>query len=174
MRGGLILALATGLWLALGTVAQAQDDAPPPPTGIVIGEVDRCVNNNETPAAGVSVGIAEGSASLVMTDAQGQFIMRLVEGQYTVVASAADGTSAMRYSVVVTSGDALDIGSLDLGMGIGGCGDDAVVVVAPQATATPIATLAPTPVPPTATPVPPPTATPIAPTPQPDDTTADG
>jgi len=167
MRGGLVLALATGLWLALGTAAQAQD-GPPPNSCIVLGEVDRCINNNETPAAGVSVGIAEGSASLVQTDAQGQFIMRLAEGQYTVVATAADGTSATRYSVVVTTGDALDIGSLDLGMGIGGCGDDAVVVVAPQATATPTATLLPTPVPPTATSVPLPTATPAAPTPEPD------
>jgi hypothetical protein len=168
--GGAAVALSLGLMFS--GVAYAQGDIPLN-GGIVLGEVDNCNNGTETPAAGVSVGVAEGSTSLVKTDSGGQFVLNLAAGTWTVIATADDGRSAMRPYVPVEGGIVIDIGNLDLGMGAGPCGGDMglniPVPAAAPATATPVPpTLEPTPVPPTDTPVPaPPTPTPEV-VPQPD------
>ena len=150
-------AIAMSLGLALYGVAYAQQDVPLN-GGIVLGEVDNCNNGTETPAVGVSVGIAEGSSVLAKTDTGGQFVLSLAAGTYTVIATADDGSTAMRAYVPVEGGIAIDIGTLDLGLGAGTCGGDTGVNI--PIPATPVPTLEPTPVPPTDTPVPAPTATP--------------
>jgi len=151
-------AIALGLGGALFGVAYAQDVTLPANGGIVLGEVDRCNNGQETPAAGVTVATAEASGGQVKTDNQGQFVLDIAAGTYTVVATADDGTSAIRPYVPVDPGIAIDIGILDLGMGAGSCGDagpPAIILPTAVASATPVATAAATPLPPTATPVPP-------------------
>jgi len=115
--------LAFGIGLTLFGVGYAQD--APPPGGIITGEVARCVNGAETPAGSVAVGIAEGGSRLAFTAADGSFFLALPAGQYTVIAMSDDGTSAMRAYVPVEVGALLDIGILDLGTGLSGCGPDA-------------------------------------------------
>lgn len=159
-RLGSAWAIALGLGLALSGVAFAQDVTVPANGGIVLGEVDRCNNGQETPAAGVTVGTAEASGGQVKTDNQGQFVLDIGAGTYTVVATADDGTSAIRPYVPVDTGIAIDIGILDLGMGAGSCGDaglPAIIVPTAVASATP-------------EPTPAPTATPVPPAPAPDTT----
>ena len=156
-------AIALGLGVALLGVAYAQDVTVPANGGVVLGEVDRCNNGQETPAPGVTVGTAESSAGQVKTDNQGQFVLDIAAGTYTVVATADDGTGAIRPNVPVDTGIAIDIGILDLGMGAGSCSDaGAPAIILP----TPVSNAAPTP---TAVPVEP-TATPVPPTPVPDTT----
>jgi hypothetical protein len=154
-----VIALAVGL--ALLGVARAQDEGPPANAGILTGEVARCLNGAEMPAANVAVGVDGGPARLGMTNANGEFFFAVPAGQYTVIASADDGTNASRQYVPVTGGEVLDIGVLDLGGGAAGCAPDADVTapVLPTFTATPLATA----VPPTATPAAEalPTATPM-------------
>jgi Carboxypeptidase regulatory-like domain len=155
-----VVALAVGLG-AFG-VARAQD--APSDAGLIIGEVARCVNGAEQASAGVSVGVDGGSGSLTRTDSGGQFFLSLPPGQYTVVASSADGTASRQY-VPVEAGQALDIGILDLGAGIAGCGPEADVTAPVQPTVTPAPTQVP--VVPTATVVPTVQATPVPATPTP-------
>jgi hypothetical protein len=162
---GLALAFALGT----GGVAGAQSEGTPSDKGIVVGEVDRCVNGAESPAVNVAVGVQEGSPSMTRTDNSGQFILALVPGQYTVIATGDDGSGAMRPYVPVSLGQEIDIGNLDLGAGFGGCGDDSGGPVAPPAQSAAPATA--TPVPPTPTAVlPTPTVVPPTPTPAPAET----
>src|ERR1051326_4089982 len=141
-------AIAMSLGLALYGVAYAQQDVPLN-GGIVLGEVDNCNNGTETPAVGVSVGVAEGSSNLAKTDSGGQFVLNLAAGTYTVTATAEDGSSALRPYVPVEGGIVIDIGILDLGQGAGPCGGDTGVSlpIPPSATPTLEPTLEPTPVP---------------------------
>jgi len=158
VRVGGVWATALSLVFALSGVAHAQDVTVPANGGVVLGEVDRCnANGTESPAAGVTVGTQEASGVQVKTDTNGQFALDVAAGTYTVVASADDGTSAIRPYVPVDTGIAIDIGILDLGMGAGDCGTGGTsgAPAIAVATATPEATVAPTPLPPTATPVPP-------------------
>jgi len=166
--GGAAIALTLGC--ALFGAAYAQEDSPgtevPGNAGVVLGEVDRCGGGKETPASGVSVGIQEGSTNLTKTDQNGKFVLQISPGTYTVIATASDGSVALRGYVPVQTGVAIDIGILDLGMGSGDCGfapAPAAPAAPAAATAAPSATPEPaTPVPPTATPVAPqPTATPV-------------
>jgi hypothetical protein len=166
--GGAMVALSLGL-TSFG-VAHAQQGG----TGVVLGEVDRCVNGTETPAPGVSVGIAGGNLKIVSTDGAGDFVLPLPPGEYTVQATTDDGTSGSRPYVPVEANSSLDIGVLELA---GGCGDigapapapapaPAQPTVAPTATAEPATpTPVPTPPPPTATPVPTPAPDQEAPAP---------
>ncbi|MBV8717534.1 MAG: carboxypeptidase regulatory-like domain-containing protein [Chloroflexi bacterium] len=157
-------AIALGLSLTLFGVAYAQQGQQAQPAGVVLGEVDRCNGANETPAPGVSVGIDGGPAKLATTDSNGQFALNVAAGTYTVIASADDGSTTSRQYVPVEGGVTIDIGILDLGGGVGGCGGldsgppPAPAPAAVQPTLTP--TAAPTLPPPTATPVPPPPPTP--------------
>jgi hypothetical protein len=162
------MAVALGLSLTVVGVVHAQQDAPVN-GGVVLGEVDRCNNGAETPAVGVSVGVDGGSSNIAQTDENGQFVMSVGAGTYTVVATANDGSTAIRPNVPVEGGVAIDIGVLDLGYGAGGCATDASVSAPVVPTATPAPTLEPTPPPPTATPVPPPPTPTVEPTPVPDD-----
>jgi carboxypeptidase family protein len=171
--GGAAIALTLGC--ALFGVAHAQQELPAN-AGVVLGEVDRCGSGKETPAPGVSVGIQEGSTGLVKTDSNGQFVLQIGPGTYTVIATADDGQTAVRPYVPVDTGVAIDIGVLDLGMGAGDCGFDtggaAPAVVAPTAvpSATPEPTVEATPTP---TAVPAPTATPDASQQEPDSSQQD-
>jgi hypothetical protein len=155
--GASAVLLAVGL--ALQTVASAQVEAPTPDAGVLTGQIARCVNGAEQPAAQVAVGIDGGNASLARTDAGGEFMLALPPGQYTVVATATDGTASRQY-VPVQSGQQLDIGILDIGGSVSGCGPDADITAPVLPTLVP--TLAPTPEPvataaPTALPTPIPT-----------------
>ncbi len=162
-RRGLIAgASALMVGLVLGGVASAQQDQPVSPSqtsGVILGMVARCVNATEQPAGQVAVGVEGGSATLARTDSSGQFSLALPPGQYTIVATAADGTASRQY-VPVEAGAALDIGVLDIGIGFASCGPDADT----EAPALP--TFTPTPVPDVPTPTPTPDATPT-PTPMP-------
>ena len=157
-----LLALATGL--ALCSVASAQESGSGgggvPIGGLVEGAVMRCVNGAETPAIGVAVGVEGGSAQITKTDDGGGFFLSLPAGTYTVTATASDGF-ASRPFVPVEQGQTLDIGILDIGGGVAGCGPAEDVVAPVLPTFTP--TAAPTAAPPTATPTvaPLPTATPV-------------
>ncbi len=145
------MALAVVLALGSMSVAAAQQ-SPPTGLGVLVGEVALCTNNQETPAANVAVGVDGGQADLARTDSKGEFSINLAPGQYTVVATADDGTTASRFGVPVQSGQTLDIGILDLGAGVTGCGFDTDVPAAPLAS-------------PTATPTTPPLLPTITPTP---------
>ncbi len=158
------------LALALRGVAAAQGDAPAAGLGVVTGEVAHCVNGAEQATAQVAVGVEGGGASLARTDANGEFLLALPAGQYTVVATANDGTASRQY-VPVTGGQTLDIGVLDIGGGVAGCGPDEDITAPVLPTFTPTlaasaATLPLTPEPPT----PQPTAQPVpsSATPEPD------
>jgi hypothetical protein len=157
--GGIVIALSLGL-ASLG-VAHAQQGQPPAGgPGILLGEVDRCVNGTDTPVPNVAVGVLGGNTNMVRSDANGFFALALAPGQYTIQARADDGAMANRPYVPVESNATLDIGVLALA---GGCGTD---LGGPVPTPAPAAqpTVAPTPVP-TAAP-PPPTAVPtVAPPP---------
>jgi hypothetical protein len=59
---------------------------------------------------------------MASTDSMGQFSLSLPAGQYTVVASAEDGSSASRQYVPVSVGESVDIGALELNAGPLGCG----------------------------------------------------
>jgi hypothetical protein len=120
------------------SVATAQQ-TPPAGMGEVVGAVARCEVSGEQPAAQVAVGIDDGEADLASTDATGSFAMALEPGEYTIVATAADGTTASRDYVPVAADQVLDIGVLDLGTGLIGCGPDSDVapaVAAPSVTPT--------------------------------------
>jgi hypothetical protein len=154
--GASVVALALGL--VLTGVVSAQETVQSP--GLVIGQVARCVNGNETPAAGIAVGVEGGGANLAQTDSTGAFLLALPPGSYTIVIVAEGG--ANRQYVPVEPGTVLDIGILDLGGGLAGCGPDEIVTAPVVPTFTP--TAVPVEVVPTATPLP--TATPV-PTPVP-------
>jgi hypothetical protein len=128
----------------------------------VVGEVARCTNSSETPAQNVTVGLDGGPNNLARTDKNGQFSLSLAPGQYAIVATADDGSSARWPYVPVTAGETLDIGIMDLNAGLAGCGFDADVPVIPLATDTPVPTATATavPEPPTLTPTPLPTEAP--------------
>jgi hypothetical protein len=149
--GGMLLAV--GLALVTVSSAQAQSSA-----GFIVGEVDKCVGGNETPVAGVAVGIAGGDASLARTDQMGLFVLALAPGQYTVTATADDGATATRPYIPVGADEQLDIGVLELAGGCAGSDISALPTALAQATVAPTAaaTVAPTatPVPPSPTPAP--------------------
>jgi hypothetical protein len=148
-----VAALALGL--VLTGVVSAQETVQSP--GLVIGQVARCVNGNEMPAAGIPVGVEGGGANLAQTDSTGAFLLALPPGSYTIVIVAEGG--ANRQYVPVETGTVLDIGILDLGGGLAGCGPDEIISAPVVPTFTP--TAAPVQVVPTATPLP--TATPVPP-----------
>ncbi len=147
--GGMLLAVSLGL--ATVSSAQAQQGQTSG-AGFIFGEVDKCVNGNETPVAGVYVGIAGGESTLARTDQMGDFVLALSPGQYTVTATADDGTTANRPYVPVEADTQLDIGVLELA---GGCAGNGIGALPPAAPAPAQPTAAPTAPPPTATPVPP-------------------
>jgi hypothetical protein len=159
--------IVLGLGLALSSVAYAQQTQSQP-AGVILGEVDRCNGGNETPASGVSVGIDGGPAKLAQTDSTGEFVMNVAAGTYTVIATADDGSTASRQYVPVESGISIDIGIIDLGGGVTGCGgfDSGAPAPAP-APAQAQATLPPTVVPTAVPTLPPPTDTPVPPPPTP-------
>jgi len=176
--GGTAVALSLGL-TSMG-IAHAQQGQPATGTGLLMGEVDRCVNGTETPTPGVSVGVVGGSLQLARSDGTGAFVLALSPGEYTIQATADDGTTGSRPYVPVEANSTLDIGILELA---GGCGDTgapapapaaAQPTVAPTATAVP-ATPSPAPTlpPPTATAVPTPVPATDEQAPAPDQTSPD-
>jgi hypothetical protein len=163
--GGTAVAVSLGL-ASLG-IAHAQQGQPASAAGLLLGEVDRCVNGTETPSPGVSVGVAGGNLQLARSDSSGGFLLALAPGQYTIQATADDGTIGTRPYVPVEANSTLDIGVLELA---GGCGDTSAPAPAPapaQPTVAATATAAPATPSPVPTP-PPPTAT-VVPTPAPDE-----
>jgi hypothetical protein len=134
----LVLAILAGL--AWASVAEAQAQSPPAGLGEVTGQVARCAGSLEVPAPDASVGVQDGQADMARSDSTGTFSMALPPGEYTIVASAADGTTALRANVPVSADQTLDIGILDLGASLIGCGGDSSGVQAPTgAIATPTA-----------------------------------
>jgi hypothetical protein len=161
-----VMALAVGFVLVGVAAAQGlQAQQTTSGAGMVEGGVARCVNGAEQPAGGVVVGIDSGPA--VRSDSNGNFLLMLPPGTYTVNASAQDGVASRQY-VTVDAGATIDIGNLDLGGGISGCGPDSDVTAPILPTFTPTATAVPEA--PTPTPQPAPTATSV-PVPAPDDAT---
>jgi hypothetical protein len=73
----------------------------------------------------------------------------LPPGQYTIIATATDGTASRQY-VPVETGQSLDIGVLDVGGGVAGCGPDSDITAPILPTFTPV----PTALPVVATPIP--------------------
>jgi len=137
-------ALALALGLAVQASASAQTAAPSgDDAGLLTGQVARCVNGAELPAGQVAIGVDGGGGSLARTDSSGEFFLTLPPGQYTVIATASDGTASRQY-VPVESGQALDIGILDIGGGVAGCGPDSDITapVLPTLVPTPVATVA--------------------------------
>lgn len=154
-----VVALAVGFALVGVAAAQGLQAQQTADSGLVEGGVARCVNGAEQPAGGVVVGVDGGAA--VRSDSNGNFLLMLPPGMYTVNASAQDGVASRQY-VSVDAGATIDIGNLDLGGGISGCGPDSDVTQPVLPTFTPTATavpVQPTPTPqPSATPVPVPPA----------------
>src|SRR5690242_6973672 len=106
--GGMAIALSLGL--ASFGVAHAQQGQPPAGgPGILLGEVDRCVNGTDTPVANVAIGVVGGNTNIVRSDVNGLFALALAPGQYTIQARADDGASANRPYVPVESNATLDI-----------------------------------------------------------------
>jgi hypothetical protein len=130
-------AVALVVGVSLVGVASAQDTSN---AGLIVGQVARCVNGAEEPAANVAVGIDGGGSSLSRSDSGGEFFLSLPPGQYTVTATGPDGSASRQY-VPVEAGQSLDIGILDLGAGIAGCGPDSSITapVLPTFTPTPAA-----------------------------------
>jgi hypothetical protein len=118
-KGTLASAFALVLALVTSGIALAQEQAT---TGTVVGEVDRCTNGQDIPALGVSVGVQGGSTNMAQTDANGQFTIALAPGEYTVVATADDGSSVNRQYVPVAVDQSVDIGVLELNTTVLGCG----------------------------------------------------
>src|SRR5690242_20566256 len=85
-------AAALAMVFALTGTVQAQDAS----AGFVVGTVARCSNGDETPAVGVSVGVAGGSDHLATTAQDGAFFLALSAGQYTIVATTSEGATAVR------------------------------------------------------------------------------
>ena len=159
---GALAAVIAGL--AFGGVVSAQDtgqggtDQSIANFGLIEGQVERCINGVETPAKNVFIGIDGGSTQLARSDDNGLFLLSLPPGQYTVIATAEDGAATRPY-VPVEVGEALDIGILDIGGGLAGCGTaEALQPALPTFTPTAVPTVEPTATPP---PTPAPTATPV-------------
>jgi hypothetical protein len=171
--GGVVIALAVGVSLVGTAFAQEEPPFIPASAGVVTGEVDRCLNGAETPASQVAIGIDGGASNMARSDINGQFVIALPPGQYTVIALADDGSFANRYYVPVEAGQALDIGILDLGGGLAGCAPDADLTAPVLPTFTPVPTAVPAVPTPTPEPTsPPPTATPVPAPPPPEPTPA--
>jgi hypothetical protein len=154
------------LALGLNSFALARAQDLPADMGLIVGEVARCVNGAEQAAAQVSVGVEGGASSLARTDSGGQFFLPLPPGQYTITATAADGSASRQY-VPVEAGQALDIGILDLGGGVAGCGPDSAITAPVLPTFTPTMTAVPVLATPTVVATPQPTLAPATPTPEP-------
>jgi hypothetical protein len=160
-------ALIGGLLMAGIASAQEVPPAPSATAGLIVGMVARCVAGAEQPAVGASVGYEGGPSALARTDSAGEFVMALPPGQYTILANAEDGSASRQY-VPVEAGATVDIGVLDIGGGVAGCGPDTNTEAPPQPTVTP------TPEVPTPTPTALPTATPTATPPPADEEPASG
>jgi hypothetical protein len=164
--GGMVLALSLGL-ASIGVANAQQAQQPPSGAGVLLGEVDKCVGGAETPVPGVSVGVVGGDPNQALSDNGGVFSLVLAPGQYTIQATAADGSTANRPYVPVEANSTLDIGVLELA---GGCAGSADITAPPapapapaQATVQPTVAPTATELPTTPTPlptVPAPTATP--------------
>jgi hypothetical protein len=161
-----VVALAVGFALVGVATAQGLQAQQTADSGLVEGGVARCVNGAEQPAGGVVVGVDGGAA--VRSDSNGNFLLMLPPGTYTVNASAQDGVASRQY-VSVDAGATIDIGNLDLGGGISGCGPDSDVTQPVLPTFTPTATAVPEPPAPT----PQPSATPVPASPPADQAPAD-
>jgi hypothetical protein len=155
------VALLLGLSLSGSALAQQAPDAPPP--GLIEGQVVVCINGNDIPAANATITV-EGGTAVNRPDKDGYFYVAVPAGQWTVIATTNEGT--VRRLVPVQGGEILDIGLLEIGGGLLGCGVDSSALLqptpGPTATAVPPTPVPPTPVPPTAVPT-------VAPTPVPAD-----
>ena len=130
-----------GLALALSSSTVLAAEPPlPAGTGQVVGEVAVCNNSSEFPAPNVAVGVDGGQLDMARTDTRGQFSIALAPGEYTIVATADDGSTASRFEVPVTEGETLDIGIIDLHAGIAGCGFDTDLPAVPLISPTPTPT----------------------------------
>jgi hypothetical protein len=91
-------------------------------TATVVGEVASCRSGAEASAPGIAVQ-AVGTSVAAQTDDQGTFSLTGVPapGVYTIMASGSGATSDRSY-VPVAPGQTIDVGTLDLGAGIYGCG----------------------------------------------------
>ncbi len=69
--GGMLVALSLGLASVHGAQAQSAG------TGVITGEVDRCVSGTETPVPGANVGVLGSDAALGRTDTAGLFTLIL-------------------------------------------------------------------------------------------------
>jgi hypothetical protein len=111
-----------------GSVPQAGTDSQTVASsamfGAVRGEVATCQNSAEQPAAGVTVQ-AEGTSATTLTNEDGDFSLTQVPAPavYTIAASSGDSTTD-RQHVPVAPGETIDIGMLQFGAGIYGCGNE--------------------------------------------------
>ncbi|HEY1297106.1 MAG TPA: carboxypeptidase regulatory-like domain-containing protein [Chloroflexota bacterium] len=92
--------------------------------GTVVGSVSNCQNGAQQPASLVIVQ-ASGTTASTQTDEDGAFLLTEVPapGTYTISVSDAGATAARQY-VPVAPGETIDVGTLELGASLMGCGDD--------------------------------------------------
>ena len=119
------MGVASAVVLALVSISVAAAQPIPDGAGQIVGEVANCNNSSEVPAANVAVGVDGGQHDMVRTDSDGKFALTLAAGQYTVIATADDGSTVSRFSVPVVGEQVRDIGTLDLNAGVTGCGFNA-------------------------------------------------
>ena len=92
--------------------------------GTVVGSVSNCQNGAQQPASLVTVQ-ASGTSASALTDEDGAFQLTTVPapGTYTISVSDGGATAARSY-VPVAPGETIDVGTLELGASLLGCGDD--------------------------------------------------
>ncbi len=87
--------------------------------GVVQGTVTDCTDGPELFVYNAAVS-AEGNDLVVKSGIDGNFVLPLPPGNYTIVARNYNGTAVRRY-VPVDANETIDIGTLDIGGGITGC-----------------------------------------------------
>jgi len=93
--------------------------------GTVVGSVSSCHNGVESPITLASVQ-AQGTNASAQTDLLGGFVLTAIPAPGTYTISASDGGgAATRMYVPVAPGETIDVGTLQIGADVSGCGEDA-------------------------------------------------
>jgi len=104
--------------------ASATSNASVAPFGTVMGSVSTCQDGAEQPASLVTVEV-DGTTASAETGEDGSFLLTSVPAPGVYTLSVSDGgNTATRMDVPVAPGETIDIGTLELGTGALGCGDE--------------------------------------------------